>query len=78
MAEWNHSSVILNLVSGWEWLAPAALFPGNHSPAPLTRRVSGLQSRSLLPLPGIEPRFLGSTHSLVSIPTELSRLSVLK
>jgi hypothetical protein len=56
----------------------AALPPGKRSRHPLYRRLGGPQCRSaryekkILPLLVIEPRLLG--HSLVAMPTELSRL----
>jgi hypothetical protein len=78
MVAWNHSSAILNLVSGWEWATPAALSRQKHSPVTLNRKLTGLHSRYFLPLLEIKPRFLGAAHSLVSIPTELPGLPVLK
>jgi hypothetical protein len=63
--------------------ALAALPPGKEPPYPLDRRLVGPQSRcgrcgegkNLLPLSGIESRFLDRpTRSLVAIPTEQSRL----
>jgi hypothetical protein len=67
---------------------PLPLYSWGHSPQySLHRRLGGPQSRSgchgeeknLLPLPGIEPQFLcRPAHSVVTIPTELSRLPNLK
>jgi hypothetical protein len=61
--------------------APAA-YPKKRALGTMDRRLGGSHSRlgrceekNLLPLPEIEPRFLSrTTHSLVAILTELSRL----
>jgi hypothetical protein len=61
------------------------LYPRENSSSTLCRRPGGLQSRyelygdekNLFTLLGIEPRLLGClTRSLVTIPTELSRLFI--
>jgi hypothetical protein len=58
--------------------AMAALLKWENPAYPLFRKQGGAQSwsgrcRENLPIQGIEPRFLGPTHSLVAISTELPR-----
>jgi hypothetical protein len=62
---------------------PAALPPGSSTRYPLYKRLGEPQDlygyygeeKNLLPLPEIEPRFLGRpARSLVDVPTELSPL----
>lgn len=78
---WRHT-FLMSVLDGGEWSLslPGRFIPG-HS---LTRRLVGPQSqygrfeeeKHRLPLSGIEPRFLGClAHSLVTRPTELSRIS---
>jgi hypothetical protein len=71
MEEWRHNSTILNLDTRWRFVvkfhAPAALRLGKEPPVPLFRRLGGPRSSSgcygeekyVLPLPGIEPLYLG-------------------
>jgi hypothetical protein len=69
--EWKYSSTIL-LGTRLRWVVsftPLPFYPRCKNPRyPLCRRLGGLQGRSgryrkeriLIPMPGIEPRFLGS------------------
>lgn len=87
MGDWRHSyTIFLTLVlhSG-EWSRPCHITSGKISPGNNCTRLEELlgsrdsldvMQKSLLPLPGIEPRFLGrAASSLVASRTQLSRLS---
>jgi hypothetical protein len=84
MGEWRCSSTILNLSFRYRWMVsimPRPLLPpGNSLRYHLYWRLGGPQRQSgcygeeknLLPLPEIEPEFLGCpAHSLVAIPTAI-------
>jgi hypothetical protein len=80
------NSFLTPTLDGGKWSAsrPGHFTPVESAPPiPFNRRLGGPQKRSgrygeennPLPLPGIEPRFLGRpAHSLVTIPTALPQL----
>jgi hypothetical protein len=89
VGEWTYSSTILNLGTRWRWVAsftPLPLYPrGKHRPVPIVWKagwtpepVWRLWSWEIsCPLSGIEPRHLGRpAHSVVTIPTAVSRLLI--